>query len=65
MLPQQGMSCSYPTDQQLLAGYIRSVRVTASWGTTWIIPGNPLRAYFDFRVVVWSTVENLGLTGKL
>jgi len=38
------------------------VRVTTSRGTTWIIPGNHLRAYFDLRVIVWSTVEGLGQT---
>jgi len=54
------MSCGRPTDQKLLAGYIRGVRVTASWGATWITPGNHLRAYFDLRVVVWLTVEGLG-----
>jgi len=48
----------------MFAGYIRGVRVTASWGATWIIPGNHLRAYFDLRVVVWLIVEVLGLTGK-
>jgi len=59
------MSCGRPTDEKLFAGYIRGVRVTASWGATWITPGNHLRAYFDLRVVVWLTVEGLGLTGKL
>jgi len=40
-------------------------RVTASWDTTWITPGNHLQAYFDPRVVVlWLTVEGLGLTGE-
>jgi len=62
MLLQHCMSCGRPTDQKLFAGNIRGVRVTASWGTTWILPGNHLRAYFDLRVVVWSTVEGLGLT---
>jgi len=56
------MSCGSPTDQKVVAGYIRGVRVTASWGATWITPGNHLRAYFDLRVVVWLTVEGLGLT---
>jgi len=56
------MSCGCPTDQRLLAGYIRGVRVTASLGATWITPGNHLRAYFDLRVVVWLTGEGLGLT---
>jgi len=60
-LPQHHMSCGCPTDQKLFAGYIRSVRVTASCGATWIIPGNHLRAYFDLRVVVWSPVAGLGL----
>jgi len=63
-LPQHGMSCGRPTDQKLFAGYIRGVRVTASWGATWITPGNHLQAYFDLRVVVWLTVEGLGLTGE-
>jgi len=56
------MSCGRPTDQKLFAGYIRGVRVTASWGAAWITPGNQVRAYFDLRVVVWLTVEGLGLT---
>jgi len=56
------MSCGRPTDKKLFAGYIRGVRVTASWGATSITPGNHLRAYFDLRVVVWLTVEGLGLT---
>jgi len=50
------------TDQKLFAGYIRGLRVTASWGATRITPGNRLRAYFDLQVVVWLTVEGLGLT---
>jgi len=58
------MSCGCPTDQKLFAGYIRGVRVTASWGPTWITPGNHVRAYFDLRVVVWLTVEGFGLTGE-
>jgi len=58
------MSCGRPTDQRPFAGYIRGVRVTASWGATWIILGNHLRAYFDLRVVVWLRVEGLGLTGE-
>jgi len=49
MLPQHRMSCGRPTDQKGFAGYIRGVRVTASWGATWITPGNHLRAYFDLR----------------
>ena len=36
--------------------------MTASWGATWITPGNALQVYFDIRVVVWLTVEGLGLT---
>jgi len=63
-LPQHGMSCRRPTDQKLFVGYIRDVRVTASLGATWIIPENQLWAYFDLQVVVWLTVEGLGLTGK-
>jgi len=51
-------------DQKLFAGYIRGVRVTASWGATWITTGNHLRAYFALREVVWLTVEGLGLTGE-
>jgi len=58
------MSCGRPTDQKLFAGYIRGVRVTASRGATWITPGNHLRAVFDLRVVVWLTVEGLGLIGE-
>jgi len=58
------MSGGHPTDQKLFAGYIRGVRVTASWGATWIMPGNHLRAYLGFWVVVWLTVEGLGLTGE-
>jgi len=58
-LPQYCMSCGHPTDQKLFAGYIRGVRVTASWGAAWITPGNHLRAYFDLRVIVWLTVEGL------
>jgi len=58
------MSCGRPTDQKLFAGYIRGVRVTASWGATWITPGNDLQAYFDHPVVVWLTVKGLGLTGE-
>jgi len=56
------MSCGSPTDKKLFTGYIRGVRVTASGGATWITPGNHLRAYFDLRVVVWLTVEGLGLS---
>jgi len=58
------MSCGRPTDQKLFAGYIGGVRVTASWGATWITAGNHLRADFELRVVVWLTVEGLGLTGQ-
>jgi len=64
MLPQHRMSCGRPTNQKLLAGYIRGVRVTASWGATWITPGNHLQAYFDLRVVVWLTVGGLRRTGE-
>jgi len=64
MLPQHCMSCGRPTDQKLFAGSIRGVRMTASWGATWITPGNHLRAYFDLWVVVWLMVECLGLTGE-
>jgi len=63
-LLQHRMSCGRPTDPKLFAGYIRGVRMTASWGATWITPGNHLRAYFDLRVVVWLTVEGLGQTGE-
>jgi len=56
------MSCGHPTNQKLFAGYIRGLRVTASWGATWITAGKYLRAYFDLRVLVWLTVEGLGLT---
>ena len=58
------MSCGRPTAQKQFAGYKRGVRVTASLGATWITPGNHLEAYFDLRVVVWLTVEGLGLTGE-
>jgi len=40
------------------------MRGTPSWGATWITPGNHLPAYFDLRVVLWLTVEGLGLTGE-
>jgi len=46
------MSCGCPTNQKLFAGYIRGVKVTASWGATWITPGNHPQAYFDLWVVV-------------
>jgi len=62
--PQQSLSCGRPTDQKLFAGDIRGVRVTASWGATWITLGNHLRAYFSLRVVEWLRVEGLGLTGE-
>jgi len=58
------MSCGHPFDLRLFAGYIRGVRVTASWGKTWIAPGNHLRAYLNLWVVVELTVESLGLTGE-
>jgi len=58
------MSCGHPTGQKLFAGYLRGVRVITSWGHTWITPGNHLGAYFDLWVVVWLTVEGLGLTGE-
>jgi len=64
MLPQHRVSCGRRTNQKLFAGYIRGVMVTASWGATWITPGNNQRAYFDLRVVLWLTVEGLGLTGE-
>jgi len=63
-LAQHHLSCGRPTDQKLFAGYIRGVRVTASWGATGLRPGNHLRAYIDLRVVVCLTVEDLGLTGE-
>jgi len=56
------MGYGRPTDQKRFAGYIRSVRVTASWGVTWIIPGNNLGAYFELWALVWVTVEGLELT---
>ena len=40
------------------------VRVTAPRGATWITPGNHLRASSDVWVVVWLTVEGLGLRGE-
>jgi len=58
------MSCGRPTDLKQFAGDIRGVRVAASWGATWITPGNHLRAYVDLRVVVWLTVEGLALIGE-
>ena len=64
MIPQNRMSCGHLTDQKLFAGYIRGVRVTASWGATWTTSVNHLRAYFDVWVVVWLTVAGLGLTGE-
>jgi len=63
MVSQYHMSCGHPTYQKLFAGYIRGVRgPTATLGSTWILPGNHLLAYFDLLVVVWSNVEGLGLT---
>jgi len=38
--------------------------MTASWGATRIRPENHLREYVDLLVVVWLTVEGLGLTGE-
>jgi len=60
------MSCGRSTDQKLFAGYMRGVRVTASWGATWIKPENHLWAYFDLWIVVWLTVEGSDseLTGE-
>jgi len=40
----------------------KTKEMTASSGATWITSGNRLRAYFDLWVVVWLTVESLGLT---
>jgi len=64
ILPQHRLSCGRLTEQNLFAGYIMGLRVTASWGATWIPPGNHLQAYFNLLVVVWSTVEGLRLTGE-
>jgi len=36
-----------PSDQKLFAGYIRGMRVTVFWNTTWITSGKHLEAYFD------------------
>jgi len=63
-LPEHHMSCGRPTDQKLFAGYIRSMRVPASQGATWITSGNHLQVCFDLRVVVWLTVEGFGPTRK-
>jgi len=63
-LPPHHISCGRPTDQQLFAGYIGGVRVTASQGATWITPENYLQASLNLRAVVWSTVEGLGLAGE-
>jgi len=60
--PQHGISCGRPSDEKLLAGYIRSVRVSTAWDATWILPENHLHEYFSLRVVVWLTVGGLGLT---
>jgi len=46
------MSCGGSTDQRLFAGYIRGVRLTASWGATWIAPGNHQGASIDLQAVV-------------
>ena len=54
----------HPTDRKPFAGYIRGVRVSASWGATWIMPEDDLQAYLDLRVVVWLTIVGLGLTGE-
>jgi len=58
------MHGGYPTQQKLFEQYIRGVRVTASGGATWIMPRNHQRAYLNWWVVVWSTVEALGLTAE-
>jgi len=63
-VPQDCMSCGGPTDQKLFTGYISSVRMTAALGGTWKTPGNHIRSYFDLRVVEWSTIEGLGLSGE-
>ena len=63
-LMQHLRSSGRPTDPKLFAGYIRGVRVTASWGATWITPENHLRTYLDLWVVVWLTVVGLGMTGE-
>jgi len=62
MLPQHGMTCGPPTNQKLFAGYIMGVRVTASWGGSWITLGNHLRAYLSLQVVRWLTLEGFGMT---
>jgi len=46
------MSCGHPSDQKLFKGYIRGVRVTATWGATCITAENHLQAYFD----LWEMV---------
>jgi len=63
-LPQNCMSCGRASWQKLFAGYIKGVRVTTSWGATWITLVNHLHVYFDLRVIVWSTVEGLRQTRK-
>ena len=65
--PSQNCMCSgRPSYQKLFTGYIRGVRLTISWGS-WITPAseNHLQAYFDLRVIVWSTVEGLGQTREV
>jgi len=54
----------YPFEQKLLAGYLRGMRVAASWSTTRITPENRLQVSFDLGVVVVLTVAGLGLTGE-
>ena len=63
-LPQHPISCGCLSQQKLLGGYMKCVRVTFSWGTTSIAPGNNLRAYFDLRVMVRLTIVGLKPTGK-
>jgi len=48
-----------------LAGYLRGMRVAASWGATRITPENHQQASFDLRVVVVLTVADKGLTGEV
>jgi len=49
---QHQMNCGDPSDQRLFTGYIRGVRVTATWGATCITAENHLQAYFD----LWEMV---------
>ena len=63
-LLQHHTSSGRPTDRKLFAGYIRGVRVTASWGATWTTPENHLQVYLDLRVVVWLTVVGLRPSGE-